>query len=460
MLVLLFASCTNVDKTLGVDMVPDNELFVLVTDTLYPPVYNVTLDSVMTINITHNSFGSYFDPIFGTTTAGFSFQMMPAYDSVDFGTTHMVDSVVLYMIIDSRTGADDYEQTLKVYELNQTIYYDSVYYPCLDMNTMIDPTPIGTKQYKRTPKDRWDTSDTIKIYLDNSLGDKLIAAPDEVKSLDSLKLFYDYFKGLYITTDEVAPGFEGRMNRMPIGTENLHLILYYKRDGRDTTTLYTHYRSISMAFTTVEHDYTKATHPLKVNATTLNDTTQITSSDSTLYIQGLFGITPMIKIRKDDIQNWLTAQNIAVGEIAIVNATLEFDVERFSGYDFERLVSQIGLFYRALQAYSTDEDARKYPHLSAINELNSTIFGGALNKTLYKYPMKITYDFTTIVKNIEKSNSAIIYAIPYMQLTNSSYYGESYSYVENQTLLYQTLLKGPSSSKPPRLIVTYAKPKY
>ncbi|MDR2292684.1 MAG: hypothetical protein LBE11_04325 [Prevotellaceae bacterium] len=35
-MILFFASCTNVDKTMGVDMVPDDEQFVLVSDTLYP----------------------------------------------------------------------------------------------------------------------------------------------------------------------------------------------------------------------------------------------------------------------------------------------------------------------------------------------------------------------------------------------------------------------------------------
>jgi hypothetical protein len=304
-------------------------------------------------------------------------------------------------------------------------------------------------------------SDTIKIYLNTSLGDKLIAAPKEVIGLDSLHLFYEYFKGLYITTDDVTTGFTGRLNRIYRDTEDLHLILYYKRDGVDTTTLYTHWRSISNAFTTVKRDYTTATHPLKVNIASLNDTAQTALLDSTLYIQGLFGVAPLIKIRKQDIAKWLTTKNLAVGEIAIARAVLEFDVERFSGYELDRLASPLGLFYRSIHKFSTDEDARSFPHLTSITELNSSHFGGALNKTLYKYPMRISYDFTSLVKNIEKSNSAILYVSPYIQLSSSSYYGQtSYSYVENQTLPYQTLLKGTSSSSPPRLIVTYTKPKY
>jgi hypothetical protein len=281
-------------------------------------------------------------------------------------------------------------------------------------------------------------------------------------SLDSIHLFYEYFKGLYITSEDVTPGLAGRMNRIPLSTLDISLSVYYKRDGNDTVANYWHYSAAYMAsFTAVQHDYTTATHLLKVNAATLNDTSRTAALDSTLYIQGLFGVTPMIKLRKEDIQNWLASKNIDIGQIAISRVVLEFDVERFSGYELKRLATPLGLFYRTIQTFSSDENAQTYPHIAAVTELNSTLFGGALNTTLYKYPMKITSDFISIVKNINKgSNSAILYVSPYTQVSSTSYYGTtSYSYIENQGSLYQTLLKGPSSSQPPRLIITYAKPK-
>ncbi|MDR2064127.1 MAG: DUF4270 domain-containing protein [Prevotellaceae bacterium] len=460
-LILFFASCTDVDKTIGVDMVPDEEQFMLVTDTLYPAVYNVTLDSVMTMNLQYNSFGSYYDPILGTTTAGLAFQIAPTTDSMDFGTTHTVDSVILDIVVTDRTGEDAYDQTLKVYELNKQIYYDSVYYPVRNINSMINPTPVATKQYVRTPKDRWETSDTLKIHLDNSIGEKLVSAPADVMLYDSISSFYEYFNGLYITADNVTPGITGRMNRMALNTLDINLSVYYKRDGEDTVAAYWHYSSGYMAsFTAVQHDYTTATHSLKVNTATLNDTAQTATLDSTLYIQGLFGITPMIKIRKNDIQNWFVSKNMNKEQIAISRVLLEFDAERFEGYEPDRLATPLGLFYRSIQKTS-DTATVSYPGLTSITELNSTLFGGALNRTLYKYSMKITYDFTNMLKNMEKSNSAVMYVSPYTQITSTSYYGTtSYSYIENQAYLYQTLLKGSSSSRPPRLIITYAKPRY
>jgi hypothetical protein len=203
-LILSFSSCTDVDKSIGIGMVPDDELVALITDTLYPSVYNVTFDSVMARDLQYNSFGSYFDPIFGTTTAGLAFQVYPAYDSIDFGTAHTVDSVILQMTIANRTGDDSYNQTLQVYELDKRLYYDSVYYSVTPVNTIVNPTLIGTHSYTRTPIDRWDTSDTVRIHLNNSLGDKLLAAPSEAMVYDSIHLFYNYFKGLYITSDAVT----------------------------------------------------------------------------------------------------------------------------------------------------------------------------------------------------------------------------------------------------------------
>jgi hypothetical protein len=459
--ILFFTSCTNVDKTIGIDMIPDEEQFMLVTDTIYPSIYNVTLDSVMTMNLQYNSFGSYYDPILGTTTAGMAFQVAPTADSMDFGTTHTVDSVILQMIVTDRTGEDSYNQTLKVYELNKQIYYDSVYYPVININSMINTVPLATTQYVRTPKDRWETSDTINIHLDNSIGEKLVSASADAMLYDSINLFYEYFKGLYITAEDVTPGLTGRMNRIPLSTLDISLSVYYKRDGVDTVANYWHYNSGYMSsFTAVQHDYTTATHPLKVNTAALNDTSRTATLDSTLYVQGLFGITPMMKIRKDDIQNWLISKNLVKEQLAISRVLLEFDVERFNGYELNKLATPVGLFYRTIQKTS-DTATVSYPGLTSITELNSTLFGGTLNKTLYKYSMKITYDFTSIIKNMEKSNSAIMYISPYMQLTNSSYYGTTtYSYIENQAYLYQTLLKGTSSSRPPRLIITYARPRY
>jgi len=459
-LILSFSSCTNVDKTIGVGMIPDESLVTLVTDTIYPSLYNVTLDSVMVKDLQYNSFGSYFDPILGTVTAGMAFQFYPAYDSIDFGTTHIIDSIVLQMNIDSRTGEDSYNQTLQVYELSELLYIDSVYYTCMPANTVINSTPIATHQYMRTPKDRWDVSDTVRIRLANSFGDRLLAAPLETMLYDSIHLFYEYFKGLYITSDVVAPGTTGRMNRVPLSTSDIRLLIHYKRDGVDTTCTYYHYLSNgTLSLTLVEHDYTTATHPLKVNTASLNDTARTTSLDSTLYIQGLFGITPMMKIRHADIQNWLTAKNLNAKDLTISRVMFEVDIERFAGYELEKLATPMGLFYKSYERYS--DDAEMYPHISSINELNSTMFGGTLNTSWYKYPMKITYDFTSLIKNFDAAKSAVMYLAPYTQLAGTSYYGQTiYSYIAEQSYLFQTLIKGSSSSQPPRLIISYAKPKY
>ena len=236
------------------------------------------------------------------------------------------------------------------------------------INSMISAAPVGTKEYVRNPKDRWDVSDTIKIRIDNSVGDKLINAPSSVMALDSVHLFYEYFKGLYITSEDVTPGITGRMNRIPLSTLDITMSVYYKRYDKDTVAAYWHYSATYMAsFTAVQHDYTTATHSLKVNASTLNDTSRKEALDSTLYIQGLFGVTPMIKLRKEKIQEWFASKNIDMDQIAISRVVLEFYVERFSGYDLKRIAMPLGLFYRTLQTFSSDENAKTYPDIAAVN---------------------------------------------------------------------------------------------
>ena len=114
----------------------------------------------------------------------------------------------------------------------------------------------------------------------------------------------------------------------------------------------------------------------------------------------------------------------------------------------------IGMFYKS---YLSNADSVRYPHASAITEMSSSIFGGTMNKTLMKYSAKVTYDFTSMVKNLETTRGMTVYVSPFG--TTYDYYGNTTIGVD-QSRIFGALLKGSASSRPPRLIITYAKPKY
>ncbi len=154
--------------------------------------------------------GSYYEQIFGTSTASFYTQVRLSSVNYDFGPNPVLDSLVLTLDYNGYYGDTNSSLAIHVYEVSEQMYRDSAYYSNEDIsnegfdyaNTHFIPRP-------NTPV--YPVSDTIaelprlSIRLSDispDLGNKILNA-DSASLADNAN-FVNYFKGLYVTTNKLT----------------------------------------------------------------------------------------------------------------------------------------------------------------------------------------------------------------------------------------------------------------
>ncbi len=255
---LIILSCSKIPDEIGLDLIEDqkngSEL-----DTLVEIVaFSVLKDSLRTDETTRNVLGSYFDPEFGETSASFCTQLRLPVNAPDFGDSPTVDSVIIRFVYKGSYGNTSTSLNLKVFELNEILYRDSLYYS----NRQIDYTPSALADYFFTPAPNDSVEiDTVMyapelvIHLDNSIGLKVLDAPTE--SLVSNDDFTQYLKGLYFTVEPInAPGQGSLLYFDLLATRSTFTIYYndsveYSLDINDN----------AARINTFSHDYSLAQNP-------------------------------------------------------------------------------------------------------------------------------------------------------------------------------------------------------
>jgi len=194
---ILFSSCEKKILNMGADLLPEGDYnSVNVIDTLSVFSYTMYDDSVRSDNPSLSYLGQITDPYFGTTTAEFVTQIR--LSSRWDGQPFTIDSVRLYLHLVTSQGGTGSTQTLKLSELSEMIYPDSVYYS----NRPVPVTGYNIPDIV-LPVLRADTINDVILTLPVEFGNYL--------TRDTSKLFYsdyvhyspDYpdfrswFKGLY-----------------------------------------------------------------------------------------------------------------------------------------------------------------------------------------------------------------------------------------------------------------------
>ncbi|MDR0661622.1 MAG: DUF4270 domain-containing protein [Prevotellaceae bacterium] len=467
---VIFFSCTNVDKTLGLEFIPDDEKREFKIDTITVDAYTVGMDSVYTHSPNVLMVGDHKDPIFGLSTAGATFQFLPRYSAVKFGDNPVYKSLTLQMVMSrGPVGNPSSPQTISVYELKDRIYIDSGYYVATPIEEMINNTPLATYTY--------NGEDTLKIELGSDLGGRLANATENVMAhdTDSIKnsAFFDYVKGLYVVASS-ASGNE-RMNFFNSEVTITLALTYDNDDGSstDTTCIYTsldyydYYNSVAYyhaMFNTIEHDYDQADPSLKI-LHVLNHPSEIdehTPLDSVVYAQGFFGATPYVKITKEKIKEWLEDPDVNIddpSQVALVRAELVMELEDFSGFDISKYPAALGGMTLLNHLFTYNY---YYGVLYSSGCLNSFyysngLFDGKLNRSHRKYSFNITNE---IQESIRKDEDLEFYLTPYTSNEQSSQYSQLIYYIApSQYGEYKAVMGGTThSAKPFKLVLTYAIP--
>lgn len=290
----LLMSCKKDNGELGMDVLPDEDILNgTYVDTFSLITYTEAVDSLRTDELSRNMLGSYWDPVFGKTSAGFYTQVRLSANNPTFDVPNIViDSVVLSFVYDDYYGNLD-AQTFNVYEILDTLYSDSAYYSNQTLNA--DITDLAAAQTIVPDVDSYvffpdgdSAKPQLRLKLNNSIGQKVINESG-TGNLSDNDAFTKFLKGFYITVDN------------PSQTSGQGAILYLNTEDADSKmTIY--YRDINLS-DTLEFDliindncarFTKITHDYSLTAVEdqLNDSTL---GQQYFYLQAGAGLTSVVK---------------------------------------------------------------------------------------------------------------------------------------------------------------------
>lgn len=315
-------SCKNDPDRIGIDIQPESDkLNVYSTDTVTVVAHSIYVDSVRTDETSRTMLGSYFDPVFGPTTSSLYLQLRLSTAEVDLGESPVLDSMIMTMEYFNVTlsgnqklpayGDTTTPQTFRIFEIDETFSPDSVYY---SNNTLaVKSEQAGVLTFEPHPTDSVmidaiNYPAQFRIKMEDTFVQKFRDASEaDFSSLDN---FLEFFKGIYITPDEVSMG--GAIMFINISSIFTRMTLYYSNAEEDSLEYYFPITSSSARFMNFNHNYMLA-DPVFQNQ--LNGDTAL--GNQTFYLQPMAGIATIIEFPY--------LKNLSsLGTIALNEAKLKF----------------------------------------------------------------------------------------------------------------------------------------
>ena len=308
------------------ELVPDfdnGNLEVFFTDTFSIEANVVQEDSLRTDISNTNLLGYYNDHIFGPSSSSIYTQVLLTGTSVDFGTTPILDSIVLSLDFQGFYG-DGFPMDIEVYKLIDSLDPNTDYYS--NSNASREPTPIASARFSP------NSSSDLLITLDASLGNALLAnAPyADNAALDPI------LKGLYIATKD-------SVNSIIIGKKRGSIAYFDLNSANSKVTLFYHYNNVpknsysydfsinseGVKFSHFEHNYSGTDVEAHLNNSPTKDT-------SVIYVSSMAGVKTKIDIPniKDLVKD---------GSVTINKAELIFTVQNGTEGLYESALSTLSL---------------------------------------------------------------------------------------------------------------------
>lgn len=391
-LVLSLSSCYNEPDFIGGNLIPQGDLASIKIDTSFElSAYTVKterVDSISSSGFTYATLGCLNSPIFGKTKADFLTKVLLSTTRGSkplFGTSPEIKSLTLSFSLNSFYGDKKTILNAKLYELKDTLSDYYYYYGLepIDKDVLYYPTQIGTAIY---------TGDTLLTFvIDNVIGQKILNADLDSATVASNANFTNYFKGFYVTCDDIV-GSNGVMYFFDfINTATTMKLTYIKPDKTDTTYTFSIGSTQPPArYNHFSHDYTQANPLYKIKNL---DETEI--QDSVFYVESLAGVKGLIKL--DGIEEWLKKMPIAINY-----AELRIEPENYIGMPKDSTVDILyysvdkrGLTSTQDQNIASDQSeptyakynkAKKYYAINLTTHIQSILAGKVTDKSIYITP--------------------------------------------------------------------------
>lgn len=309
---MFFNSCEEDPTFLGRNLLPStDDINTKYTEDILIETNVAEGEPQLTSLRSHLLLGSHNDANFGFSKADFMTKFAVGDTTVPEQID--IDSLVLRFNVEGFYGDTFSVQTLRVYELTDTLAIDEVYYSDKRPDGMYNPVEITSTEIS--------PSDTIvRIKIDDQDFLRRFEEVDDSVYADILD-FYDFFMGFYITTDDVSE--TGAIFDLSLSSTETFMNLYYQEN--DTTT-----RAIDMVIVQTTPRVNSFYHNFESSRVSQHIGSD-ESQDTALFISDMGGVATRISF--PEIEEWLDKQPVAINraelyipvEDSIVNGLSESD---------------------------------------------------------------------------------------------------------------------------------------
>lgn len=377
LLIIGLSSCKKEEGSLiGMNVIPDSDKIPLFVDTINVECYTQSIDSLAVDDKALSSIGSYIDPIFGFSKASLACQFKLSASKVNFSNVSKINSFELHLKLHSCYGDSLSSQNISIYKLLKDLDEKKVYYSNYRINSN-DLELLTTTTISYNPN---DSSRIIKLQLPIELAETFIN-PTNSNHFQSDSTFLSFFKGLYLTTENVSNG--GGIFSFGLLDKNSKMIMYYNDSLNFSFTIDSKCAMVKV----LEHDYTNASTDL-VNA--LNNTSSLSNL---AYIQGLGGLRT--KLYLPELRSLIDSSKISINRAKLF---INVDVS-----------SSTGIFSPPPKL--TLMKVSKSGNIVLITDqlINAKAFDGSYNSTTYEYTFNISLHIQELMKSDE---SASLFLVP------------------------------------------------
>jgi hypothetical protein len=391
----VLTSCKE-SNVIGLDVQPPNDLIgVYFQDTTTLITKTVRADSLRTdelqLPLGGVVMGSYWDPIFGKTYASLYTQVRPVTVNPSFGTSPVVDSVVLSIVYDptyygKRQCA---QQKVNVYQLMDPLKPNIAYFSNRTINAYPDDL-ASNYVFTPHPTDSLHILNStlkpqLRIPLENYFGQGLL--DQEFTHYNSTASFLTYLQGFYITMESsTLSSQEGNILYFRCSDPQSKLTVYYHNASADSLS-YDYALSGVDRFSRFRHDYSSANSELTVQ---LGSTPP--AQNNNLFIQSMAGLRA--KIEMPYLMGWLHAGRIAINKAELV---IKVNVEPTYLKDTFKVPAKLVLI-------GINDDGSDYALPDAGPYERAGYFGGGYDSTTFTYHLNIARYVQEVLTGVKKNN--------------------------------------------------------
>ena len=422
--VFFVISCEEGPTKIGSELLPSNDFVTISsTDTLSVWSYTLYNNSVPTNDPSVAFIGDIYDPYFGTTKTEFVSQLRLG-GAWQYGPV-TIDSVKMNLrLLTVRGGSTDENHYLRLSEISDEIYIDTLYYSDNQTNTTGFETTI------QLPKLNPDTINNISVSLPAEFGEYLIRDTTQFFYSNTKPDFRSWFKGLYFqmtpSVDPLIMAFSLVNQTTSGGAYNNYFVLFM----HDTSDVKIRYYFIldpkhpNACYNKFERDFSTAQPDKKIEH--IND---FEYRDTLSYLQALNGLyTKIVFPGLDSLRKEFSNSKFSVNK-ARITIPAYYDGDQFT---VSTVPSKLSLRY-------TDKNGEKHYVPDYEIDDNNKFFDG----TLHKLDSTYYFNIPTYIQN-------------YLEDTSNEYLPELEVYL-GQSGLSSVILKANSNTSPVKFEMTYTK---